>query len=67
MRPITENILAIVELIRLGWITRFRFDGPYWKWRFETAFGRGWPEPKRERLRAILSYGRWVHQMRRLR
>lgn len=61
-----DTIGAIYELARLAVITRFRFRGPYWRWRFETAFGRGMPATRRELLRRLLDYARWMHRMRRL-
>jgi hypothetical protein len=62
-----DTIGGLWELLRLALRTRFRFSGPYWRWRIETAFGsdrRRWP-PLRERIMAALEYGRWVHRMRR--
>ncbi|MCL4741720.1 MAG: hypothetical protein KJZ54_05890 [Phycisphaerales bacterium] len=61
-----ETIGGLYALVRLGFITRFRFAGPYWRWRLHTAFGRGMPESRVETLRAIVRYGRWMHRMRRL-
>ncbi len=55
---------GIYQLLRLGLITRFRFKGPYWEWRNQTAFGRGMPESRTELLRSVLEYGIWMHQMR---
>lgn len=53
------------ELLRLGVVTRFKFSGPYWRWRTHTAFGRGMPEGgKWGMLKATLDYGKWVHQQR---
>lgn len=60
-----ETIGGCCELIRLGFLTRFRFNGPYWQWRLHTAFGRGKP-PRREMIRATLDYGRWIYRMRRM-
>ena len=57
------------NLFLLGWATRFRLRGGYWRWRMETAFGADrakWP-PAAERRRAALEYGAWVGAMRRLR
>jgi hypothetical protein len=65
MRLILDNIFALYELARLAVISRFRFGGPYWKWRLHTAFGRGYPESRLELLRAVLAYGRWMHRIRR--
>jgi len=62
---IRDTVGGLYELLRLAVITRFRFRGRYWRWRFETAFGRGLPRSKRELLRRTLDYGRWAHRMRR--
>ena len=42
-------------------------NSPYWKWRNETAFGTDSTKrpPLRERIYAILEYGKWVHRMKR--
>jgi hypothetical protein len=64
MRRVTGFFWALYELARLGVITRFRFRGPYWRWRMETAFGRGAPASKLELIRGVLRYGRWMHEMR---
>lgn len=47
--------------------TRGRVRGPYWRWRYETAFGTDPAKmPARgQRWRAVLDYGRWLHRMRR--
>lgn len=60
---------AAIELLRLGWKTRFRRNGAYWSWRMETAFGH---DPKRmpdagARREAIVDYANWVASMRKLR
>ncbi|TVQ32863.1 MAG: hypothetical protein EA376_04245 [Phycisphaeraceae bacterium] len=65
MRTLIDTIMGLYELARLAWITRFRFRGPYWRWRMHTAFGCGYPESKIELIRSVLAYGRWVHRMRR--
>lgn len=67
MRWLTDTIGGLWELLRLGWITRFRFRGPYWRWRMETAFGSDVSRrpPRRQMIHAVLDYGRWVHRMRR--
>jgi hypothetical protein len=67
MRFLIETIGGLYELFRLGVITRFRFRGPYWTWRMETAFGidpAQYP-PFSARLHAALDYGRWVYRMKR--
>jgi hypothetical protein len=55
---------ALYELARLALLTGFRLKGPYWTWRLNTAFGRGYP-PRSEMLVSILEYARWVRRMRR--
>ena len=65
MRWILETVGGLYELARLGFITGFRFRGRYWRWRLHTAFGRGYPASRRELIRSVLAYGRWVRQMRR--
>jgi hypothetical protein len=39
----------------------------YWKWRQETAFGSDAARRPaiRQRVRAMLDYGRWVYRMKR--
>jgi hypothetical protein len=65
LRGALANIGAAYELARLAVLTRFRFRGPYWRWRTHTAFGRGYPRSRLELVRAVLAYGRWVRRMRR--
>ncbi|MCC6660516.1 MAG: hypothetical protein IT437_06475 [Phycisphaerales bacterium] len=64
MRRLLDTLGGLYQLARLGVLTRFRFRGPYWQWRLHTAFGRGHP-PRRELVRSVLEYGRWMHRMRR--
>jgi hypothetical protein len=59
-----DTLGGIYELIRLAFMSRFRFRGPYWTWRLHTAFGRGFPG-RIELLHAVLAYGRWVYRQRR--
>ncbi|MBX3356531.1 MAG: hypothetical protein KF724_12615 [Phycisphaeraceae bacterium] len=59
---------ALWQLARLAWAVRFRLNGPYLRWRRETAFGHDpskWPSPA-ERRAAVLRYGAWMSQMKRL-
>jgi hypothetical protein len=65
MRGFFETLGGLWQLLRLGFLSKFRFRGPYWKWRNHTAFGRGVP-PKGELVRGVLEYGRWMHRMRKL-
>lgn len=65
LRELLAVPVAVYELARLALVSRFRFKGPYWQWRLHTAFGRGYPG-RRELLRSVLAYGRWVGRMRRL-
>ncbi|HLO40642.1 MAG TPA: hypothetical protein VK176_06430 [Phycisphaerales bacterium] len=65
MRWLLDTLGGLWELLRLGWITRFRFKGAYWSWRIHTAFGRGMPTSRWETLHAVIAYARWMHRMRR--
>lgn len=65
MRRLLDTLGGLLELLRLGILTRFDFKGDYWSWRLHTAFGRGFPGTRGEMVRAVLEYGRWVHRMRR--
>ncbi|MGE3107113.1 MAG: hypothetical protein AB7G11_05165 [Phycisphaerales bacterium] len=65
MRWLIDTVGGVFELVRLGFITRFEFKGPYWSWRLHTAFGKGYPATRRELVRSVLEYGRWVRKMRR--
>jgi hypothetical protein len=65
MSGVIEFFGGLWELFRLGWLSRFRFRGPYWEWRMHTAFGRGYPASRMELVRSILEYGRWMYRMRR--
>ena len=63
MRDAIDTLLGLVRLAGLVVASRFRLRGPYWSWRWHTAFGAG-PEPKgREKWRAILHYARWMQRM----
>ncbi|MCA9295524.1 MAG: hypothetical protein KC983_03385 [Phycisphaerales bacterium] len=65
---VRERVVAAYELVRLVSRTRGGRGSAYWRWRHETAFGtdrRRWPS-RRERRRAMLAYGHWVHEMRGL-
>jgi hypothetical protein len=68
---VTHSLLDILgglyQLLRLGVISRFRFRGPYWQWRLHTAFGRGYPSSRWELVKSVISYGIWMHRMRRFR
>lgn len=67
MRLLLDTIGGLWELAVLAVRTRFRFTGPYWRWRIETAFGDDssrWP-PRRQRFFATLDYARWVYRMKR--
>ncbi|MCA9288061.1 MAG: hypothetical protein KDA05_05720 [Phycisphaerales bacterium] len=65
MHSIGTAILGAFELLRLATLTRFRLRGPYWSWRWHTAFGRGTPR-RSELLWAMLRFGRWARRMRKL-
>ncbi len=67
MQRIMETIGGIRQLVLLGFKTRFRLRGKYWRWRYETAFGSD-PDKyttRRQRFHAMLDYGRWVHRMKK--
>jgi len=64
MKWVISTLGGLYELVRLGVLTRFDFGGPYWTWRLHTAFGRGYPESRRELVRSVLQYARWIHRMR---
>lgn len=66
MRPILDTLGAVYQLARLAVVTRFRFGGPYWRWRLHTAFGTAPPSlTAAQKLHSVLDYGRWIHRMRR--
>ncbi|MFM9997213.1 MAG: hypothetical protein ACKVU4_15600 [Phycisphaerales bacterium] len=65
VRHFLDTLGGLWQLARLGVVTRLRFKGPYWQWRLHTAFGRGRPATRRELVRSVLAYGRWMHRMRR--
>lgn len=67
LRTVWDTIAGGLELLRLGFLSRFRFRGVYWSWRMHTAFGRGLPASRWEVVRAAIDYGRWIHAIRRLR
>lgn len=56
---------SVYELLRLAALTRLRFRGKYWRWRFATVFGRGVPDSRIELIARALDYGRWVRRLRR--
>ena len=66
IRLFRDALGGVYELARLAFITRFRFRGKYWRWRVETAFGRGMPASRRELLKRLFDLGRWMHRMRRM-
>jgi len=67
VRRVIDMAGGLYELLRLGVLTRFRFRGPYWKWRMETAFGTdpAMRPPWTERLHAAVHYGMWIYRMKR--
>lgn len=60
----SDWIFGPVELLRLAFVTRFRFGGAYWKWRDDTAFGRGKPGLG-ALIIGVVRYGAWARRMRR--
>jgi hypothetical protein len=65
MRAVWDTVLGLFDLLRIAAASGFRFKGAYWEWRLHTAFGRGYP-PRRELIRGLLDYARWVRRMRRM-
>jgi hypothetical protein len=67
MRRLVDTIGGMWELLLLGARSGFRFRGPYWQWRHETAFGNdpAAVPPRGDRLRQVLAYGRWIYRMKR--
>ncbi len=64
-RRITTVIWGALELLRLGWVTRFRLRGRYWSWRLHTALGDGPPPGRVEMIRMTLQYAAWARRMRK--
>lgn len=63
---IRDSIDTVLGLGRLAWlvmISGFKLRGPYWSWRWHTAFGAGPAPTSRTAWRAILHYARWVQRM----
>lgn len=57
---------GLMLLARLILRTRGHLNGPYWQWRRLTATGMT-TLPRSQRLTGLLSYARWMAQMRHLR
>lgn len=67
MQTLRNLIPGVLGLLHLGFATRFRLRGPYWRWRLETALGAdraAWPS-RGERFRSILAYGAWARRIRK--
>ena len=66
-RAVADTLGGLWQLLMLAGRSGFRTRGPYWRWRYETAFGSdpALLPPRAARLRAILAYGCWVHRMKR--
>jgi hypothetical protein len=56
---------GIYEMLRAGWIARFRLNGRYWGWRTQTAFPVG-QAPKSLLAKVVLAveYFMWVRRIR---
>lgn len=67
MARMLEYVGGLWCLFMLALRSGFRMNSAYWRWRNETAFGRdpATRPPLRQRLLALLDYGRWVHRMKR--
>ncbi|MEM8756573.1 MAG: hypothetical protein AAGF47_02180 [Planctomycetota bacterium] len=61
--PLHRIPAAALALLRLAAATGFRLRGRYWRWRMQTAFGRGRPGPA-QLTASLLDYGEWVARMR---
>lgn len=66
MSRLVSLFAGLWQLARLLALSRGRLRGKYWRWRQETAFGRGMPAGRRESLKATLDYGRWIARVRKL-
>ncbi|MCZ6836828.1 MAG: hypothetical protein O7G85_13715 [Planctomycetota bacterium] len=67
MQRFIDTLGGFWELFKLAITNGFKLRGPYWSWRYETAFGSDpakWPS-RMERTRAMIDYGRWVYRMKR--
>lgn len=67
MHRVYDAVFGLYELLRMAARSGFRIHIPYWKWRYETAFGTNAARrPSRlAQFRAMIEYGAWVHRMRR--
>ncbi|MCC5823684.1 MAG: hypothetical protein LAT64_10875 [Phycisphaerales bacterium] len=65
-RTLIEGLLGLTAL---GFSTRFRVGGAYWRWRMHTAFPGGRPAEggRMALVRLALEYGAWAWRTRRLR
>jgi hypothetical protein len=66
MRWFTSRVGGCWQLLRMWIAARGNLHNPYWTWRMETVFGSDrskWP-PWRDRMGAIIRFGRWVHEMK---
>ncbi len=67
MRAVLDTLGGWWQLLCMGLRGGLSRKSAYWRWRQETAFGSD-PDAmpsRRERWRAMLDYGRWVHRMKR--
>lgn len=64
MRTLLDTLLGVLDLAWMVLTAKGAWNGRYWRWRRQTAFGRGLP-PRGELIRGLLDYARWVHAMRR--
>lgn len=66
MARFIETLGGLWELASLAARHGTRLRGPYWRWRSETAFGTDPARrpPRREMIRMLLEYGRWVWRMK---
>ncbi len=69
MARLIETLGGLWELALLAARNGMQLRGPYWRWRYETAFGTDASRrpPRREIIRMLLDYGRWVWRMKQAR
>jgi len=68
LRRLHHAMTGLMGLLILVIRYRGRFRNSYWRWRHETAFGadQGRGAEDVDQWWAILDFGAWVWQMRRL-
>ncbi len=64
IRFVIDTLGGMWELLRLAWVTKFKFRGAYWSWRMHTAYGAAGRPPRGRLVHDTLEYARWVRRMR---